>query len=126
MSVRVYGAISKDNDSEPVAVYYDPQLDNGTLYVWPSPSGTYTLKFSAKQYIEDFDNQNNTPYFPSEWLDAIVYNLAQRLCPKYEVSSTSSEYLEIKIWLKNSYKMPKMRTWKKDHYSYLRRGIINV
>lgn len=87
---------SKDTDSEPVAVYYDPQLDNGVLYVWPSPAGAYTLKFTAKQYIEDFDNQTNTPYFPVEWLDAIVYNLALRLCPKYEVSAGNPEYMEIK------------------------------
>lgn len=76
---------SKDNDSEPVAVFYDPQLTNGVLYVWPSPAGAYTLKFSAKQYIEDFDAATNNPYFPSEWLEALIYNLAVRLCPKYEV-----------------------------------------
>lgn len=77
---------SKDSQGEPVAVYYDPQLNDGVLYVWPSPSGTDTLKFSSKQYIEDFDVQNNDPYFPAEWLLAIEYNLAFLLCPKYEVT----------------------------------------
>lgn len=87
---------SKDSDSEPVSVFYDPQLDNGIMYVWPSPSGAYSLKFSAKQYIEDFDSSTNNPYFPTEWLEAIVYNLALRLCPKYEVNVNSSTYKEIK------------------------------
>jgi hypothetical protein len=77
---------SKDTDSEPVAVFYDPQLSLGVLYVWPSPASTYSIKFSGKQYIEDFDASTNTPYFPTEWLDAIVYNLAFRLCPMYEVT----------------------------------------
>lgn len=75
----------KDDTGETVAVYYDPQLTNGVLYVWPAPSAANTLKFSLQQYIEDFDTNSNTPYFPVEWHEAIVYGLALRLCPKYEV-----------------------------------------
>lgn len=84
---------SKDSDGEPVAVFYDPSLTNGTLYVWPSPLSTYTLKFSAQQYIEDFDSATNNPYLPVEWLQALVTNLAYRLCPKYEVSGRELELL---------------------------------
>jgi len=75
----------KTTDGETVYVYYDPQLSKGVLYVWPSPDSTHELRFSSKQYIEDFDTSNNTPYFPVEWEEAIVYNLALRLCPQYEV-----------------------------------------
>lgn len=76
----------KDNVGDAVAVYYDPQLVNGVLYVWGTSYENQKLRFTSKQYIEDFDSQNDIPYFPVEWLDAIVYNLASRLCPKYEVS----------------------------------------
>jgi hypothetical protein len=85
---------SKDSDSEPVAVFYDPQLTNGTLYVWPSPAGAYTLKFSSQQYIEDFDTNSDDPYFPAEWLEAIVYNLAVRLAPKYEMKGAELQQLQ--------------------------------
>jgi hypothetical protein len=76
----------KDTSSgEPVYVYYDPQLVRGVLYVWPAPIAEDQINFSYKSYIEDFDTLADTPYFPSEWLEAIVYNLALRLCPMYEV-----------------------------------------
>lgn len=77
---------SKNTTGEPVAVYYDPQLGNGVLYVWQSPETGMTIKFSSKQYIQDFDTQSDNPEFPTEWLEAIVYNLAVRLAPMYEVS----------------------------------------
>lgn len=77
---------SKDSEGEPVMVFYDPKLDEGVMYIWPTPDAAHTLKFSYRRYIEDLDLATNDPYFPSEWLDAIVYNLAFRLCPKYEVT----------------------------------------
>ena len=76
---------SKDQDGTPVYVYFDPQMALSKLYVWPSPDSLDSIKFSYKSYIEDFDTLADTPYFPPEWLEAIVYNLALRLCPMYEV-----------------------------------------
>lgn len=84
---------SKETTGEPIAVYYDPQLTNGVLYVWPAPAGTYTIKFDYRQYIEDFDGQSNNPYFPQEWLEAIIYGLAYRLCPRYEVTGEDRNVL---------------------------------
>jgi hypothetical protein len=86
---------NKTSTSEPIAVYYDPQLGNGRLYVWPSPISGYSLKFSVQQYIEDFDAASNEPYFPVEWLEALVYNLAVRLCPKYEVRGEELQMLRV-------------------------------
>jgi hypothetical protein len=77
---------SKDSEGKPVYVYFDPQLTQAKLYVWPAPDDTDSIKFSYKSYIEDFDTLADTPYFPSEWLLAIVYNLALLLCPMYEVT----------------------------------------
>lgn len=84
---------SKTSEGEPVFVYYDPQLTNGVLYVWPTPNSTDQIKFSAQQPMDDFDAASNNPYFPSEWLDAIVYNLALRLCPQYEVTGEDRNYI---------------------------------
>jgi hypothetical protein len=77
---------SKDSEGKPVYVYYDPQLTRGVLYVWPAPDDTDQIKLSSKSYIEDFDSLADTPYFPPEWLLALVYNLALLLMPKYEVT----------------------------------------
>lgn len=78
---------SKESSAgKPVYVYFDSQLTNSVLYVWPSPDDTDSIKFSYKSYIDDFDSLANTPCFPSEWLEALVYGLAMRLCPMYEVT----------------------------------------
>jgi hypothetical protein len=87
---------SKTTLGEPVAVYYDPQLDNGVLYVWQSPETGQTLNFTSRQYIEDFDTQLDTAYFPVEWLDTLVYNLADRLGPKYSLSGEDAVNIERK------------------------------
>lgn len=84
---------SKNSTGEPIMVYYDPQLDRGQLYVWPSPDGTHSINFSYKQYVEDFKGQSNSPYFPQEWLEALVYGLAYRLCPRYEVTGEDRNIL---------------------------------
>lgn len=78
---------------KPVYVYYDPQLTRGVLYVWPAPDATDSIKFSYKSYIEDFDTLADTPYFPAEWLEAIVYNLALRLMPMYEVTGEDRTWI---------------------------------
>lgn len=77
----------KDSTGKPVFVYYDPQLEHGILYVWPTPdSSTDQLKFTYRSYIEDFDETSDNPHFPAEWLEALVYNLAVRLAPQYELN----------------------------------------
>ena len=86
--------VNKSSEGKPVMAYYDPQLTNGVLYVWPTPdSGKDQLLFDYRTPIEDFDTGTDNPHFPVEWLDAIVYNLATRLIPMYEVSGEDKVYI---------------------------------
>lgn len=86
---------AKDSTGKPVFVYYDPDYGDGVLYVWPTPdSSDDDLRLTYKSYIEDFDTTANDAHFPSEWLEALVYNLAVRLAPRYEVAG--QELLELK------------------------------
>lgn len=84
---------SKDTTGKTVFVYYDPQLSLGRLYVWPAPDAADSIKFDYKSYLEDFDASSDDPYFPAEWLDALVYNLALRLMPMYEVSGDDRQWI---------------------------------
>lgn len=76
----------------PVSWYYDPQLSTGTLYVWPAPSSTtaddYTLELTYLRKIEDMTNTGNDLDMPQEWLDAIVWQLADDLETEYPVNDT--------------------------------------
>jgi hypothetical protein len=78
---------NKTSTGKPVQAYYDPQLGNGTLYVWPAPSDvTDVLRFWYERPLEDFDAAADTPDFPIEWAEALIFGLADRLAPTAGVS----------------------------------------
>lgn len=75
---------TKTTQGAPNLVYYDPQRDNGVLYVWPTGDTTNNqLVLTFRRPIEDFDDAGNNPDFPQEWILALVYNLAAKLLPQY-------------------------------------------
>lgn len=76
--------VSKSTSSAVSAWYYDPGLSTGTLYVWPTTNDVDDRAyFSAQRVLEDFDNSTDNPDFPTEWLDALVWNLAVRIAPDF-------------------------------------------
>lgn len=70
-----------------VNVYYDPQLDNGTIYVYPLAS-TGTLLLEVEYPTMDFSASTDEPDFPQEWFNALRWNLAKELAMSYGVSPT--------------------------------------
>lgn len=60
--------------------YYDPQITDGAIYVWPTCADVQdTLEFTIHKRIMDFDTSTDDGEFPIEWQDAIVNNLAIRI-----------------------------------------------
>lgn len=96
----------KDTQSPVTLVYYDPQLTNGVLYVWPTGStNDKILNLTFQRPIEDIDATSNTFDFPQEWYLTIVYNLAVITAPIFDmpvpqsVGSLAIGYLEqLKPW----------------------------
>jgi len=92
----------KSTASIPTSFYYDPQLTQARLYVWPpmATGNSMTLHFTYARQIEDFDAANNNPDFPQEWLEALTYNLAVRLAPvvgvalRADVAAIAAESLD--------------------------------
>jgi len=79
-----FDIVLKNTESIVNAVYYDKQLDYGSIYTWPTPAvNTYVLKFTFQKQFDDFDIATNTPDFPPEWLKALYLNLAYDLAPFY-------------------------------------------
>jgi hypothetical protein len=75
--------------------YYDRQLVNGVLYVWPVETVlTTVIKFTARTPVQDFVNAADTPDFPQEWFDALHFSLAMRMAPAYKISA--AQYALIK------------------------------
>lgn len=75
---------SKTSTSYPNQAYYDPQLDDGVLYIWPACSDVQDrIKFTAKYLFQDMDSSSDDFDFPPQWLEAIKYNLCLRLAPEH-------------------------------------------
>lgn len=79
---------NKSSEGTPVNYMYDRQIPDPVIYLWPAPANTdYVVKLSVIKKIEDFDSVANTPDFPQEWEDTLVYNLAVRVAPAFGKAS---------------------------------------
>lgn len=86
---------NKTTEGKIVQAFYDPQLTNGTLYVWPTPdNATDVLRFWYERILEDFDEAANTPDFAIEWGEALIYGLADRLSASAAVSLQERAYFK--------------------------------
>jgi len=88
---------NKTSSGNPIQVYYEPLGDYGILHVFPVPATTdaanNTITIFYQRPFEDFDVSTDTPDFPQEWYDAIVYGLATRLAPEYGLPGTERKLL---------------------------------
>lgn len=74
------------NGPWPKAVYYQPSEQLGTIYVWPNPAQGEMHLFAYTQF-QNFTNLTDTLQFPPGYVNAIRFNLAERLMPMYGKSN---------------------------------------
>lgn len=77
--------------SIPVNFYFDPQVDIGTLYLWPAPSAQtvadgYTIHFTYVRFMDTMTASNQTMDLPQQWIEAVMWNGAKRLMTQYPVN----------------------------------------
>jgi hypothetical protein len=85
--------------SGPVALYYDPQLTNGVLYVWPVNSNVDgRILFDAQMPIEILNIRSDEPQVADEWQNTIALNLAALIGLEHpdEVPKNHLMYIEQK------------------------------
>lgn len=76
----------KSSTGKPAQVYYDAQMNNAKLYVWPvDTTMSDRILFTGRMPIQIFRNLPDNPNFPDEWVDALHFNLALRLSPMFDV-----------------------------------------
>lgn len=80
-----YNNISiKTATGNPNTGFYDPQLTDGKLYVWPTSNNVKNfLILTGKFTIEDFDSATDDADFPQEWYLPLSWNLACAVAPKF-------------------------------------------
>ena len=86
-SQEYYSLSDKTSEGEPTAVWYQPVMDTGSLYVWPVDGGSNCDKLIliAQNLADDFDTAADTPEFPIEWANALIWNLAAEIASEYGI-----------------------------------------
>lgn len=86
----------KSTEGKPIQAFYDPQLTNGTLYLWSTPDlATDVVRFWHSRPLEDFDSATDNPDFPIEWGEALIYGLADRLCDFYRAPLATKQQIRV-------------------------------
>lgn len=84
----------------PSQYMYQPFINYGKLHLWPTPDATTvanrTLTISYMAPFEGFTGAANTPYFPREWNNTLIYGLASLIAPELGVPINDQGALEKK------------------------------
>lgn len=79
-----------------VEYHYLPKLTTGSLYLWSRPTdGRERIMFTYERIIEDLNSASDDFDFPSEWLEALTYQLAVRLARPFGKASALQDLLPI-------------------------------
>ena len=74
----------------PYIAFYDNAYPNGLLYAWPVPSPLYTLTVTAKLPLVQFAGTSQDINLPPEYQEALIWNLAARLRPLYQLDADAT------------------------------------
>lgn len=90
ISIYDYNSLSPlASSGTPVQIVYQPLVNYGVVTVWPTPdagsAASNTIKLVYQQAFDDFVGATDTPDFPKEWHQTIIYKLALALAPEYGI-----------------------------------------
>ena len=81
---------AKSASGSPFLFYVDRDLTATNVVVYPVPDATSAandvLHFTCKVQIQDVTDSAETIEVPAEWMETLVYNLAVRIAPDFEVT----------------------------------------
>ncbi len=88
---------NKETDADgPNSLYYDPQLTNGKLFIWPRCGNVDgQILFDAQMPTEIMIARSDEPLVADEWYNAVAYNLAATLAPEYPYEVSERKWIMI-------------------------------
>ncbi len=93
-----FNLLPPDSTGTPVSVSYQPKINLGILSVWPTPDASVPagtlVKLTYTAPFEVFNAAADTPDFPQEWGNALIYGLAYLLSDEYALSLQDKSWLE--------------------------------
>jgi len=88
---------TKATEGPPNLIHYDPQLELGVLFVWPTgDTGTPTIICETQRQVEDFDAKTDNPDFPKEAYLALYLNLAVNIARAFGRTASQTLVMDAK------------------------------
>lgn len=89
VAYKDFRQLNTETTGKPLNYTYQPKVNEGVLSVWPLPDATavsaYTIKLTYQRPFSGFSTATDTPDFPQEWQNALIYALAVSMAPEYGV-----------------------------------------
>ncbi len=92
---EIFHQANKETGSQAVYVAFDPKVDDGKLWVWAtSGSVIERIKLLVRIPIEIFNTADNTPHFPREWFNTLIWCTARELLTEYGTDEKTADRVE--------------------------------
>ena len=89
---------NKTNPGTITQFFYDPRggaNNQGVMWLWPAPAdASSAFKFTWWRQIQDFSSQSNTPDLPQEWLDFLIWGLAEKMWSESGANPQVLQYIQ--------------------------------
>ena len=89
---------NKTNPGVITQFFYDPRggaNNQGVMWLWPAPAdASSAFKFTWWRQIQDFSAQSNTPDLPQEWLDFLIWGLAEKMWSESGANPQVLQYIQ--------------------------------
>lgn len=90
-----YNLLPSNSTGVVVNMKYQPFINYGVVSVWPTPNtDNQVLTLSYYRPFEVFNSGTDTPDFPQEWQNALIYQLALILADEYGLPLPDKQWLE--------------------------------
>jgi len=95
LSQQEYNTLgSKFSQGTSNSVYYEVRNTTGNIYTYltadSNTSTNYDLYLTVQQPMADLNTGKDIPDFPTEWMNTLVWNLADQLSIEYSVPATKT------------------------------------
>ena len=101
LSKQVYNLLgSKSSTGVANSIFYDYKTTYGNLYVYLTPDAytqsNLSLHLVMQMPIQDINTAQSIPDFPNEWMNCLVWNLADQLVEDYSVPEAKANRIALR------------------------------
>lgn len=91
-----YNILPASTSGNPIKLSYQPNINSGTIWLWPTPvsTNTSTVTIVYQRPMQVFTSGTQTLDMPEEWYNAVVFGTAVDLSPEWSIPLQDRQWLE--------------------------------